>query len=152
MWRGGRKALVEPSQERIQRRKAIDSILRKDHMFYTSKIDDVIDYMKAQYDGPAHQGFTKEFRRNLFVNRGGACMWCKKPLTIGAFTVEHIRPQVEGGTDDEENLGIACPKCNNGRDGEVFTASGYLIEALRRYNPRFAVDNGVDSTASAEVQ
>lgn len=28
-------------------------------------------------------------------------------------TVEHIRPRTHGGTDDLENLALACARCNN---------------------------------------
>ena len=43
------------------------------------------------------------------------CFWCKVELTFKQATVEHVIPRSEGGTNDVENLAIACGCCNQGR-------------------------------------
>jgi hypothetical protein len=56
------------------------------------------------------------------------CEYCRAPEQVFnfAFEVEHIHPRSEGGTDDSENLALACESCNlfksnatTGRDEET---------------------------------
>ncbi len=49
----------------------------------------------------------------------GKCVHCNTRLVVGDdgrargnATLEHIRPQAQGGTDDVANLAIACAPCN----------------------------------------
>ncbi|HEY6038723.1 MAG TPA: HNH endonuclease [Kofleriaceae bacterium] len=49
----------------------------------------------------------------------GKCIHCNSRLVVaangaalGAATVEHIVPQTRGGSDDVENLAVACARCN----------------------------------------
>lgn len=50
----------------------------------------------------------------------GKCIHCHAKLTLyadgrplGGTTLEHIVPKNHGGTDDVENLAIACARCNS---------------------------------------
>ncbi len=50
----------------------------------------------------------------------GKCIHCQRKLALGAdgtplngATVEHIVAKNHGGTDDLENLAIACTRCNS---------------------------------------
>lgn len=43
------------------------------------------------------------------------CCWCSKPLAYEQFTLEHIVPTVEMGTDELVNLKVSCYKCNTDR-------------------------------------
>jgi len=45
---------------------------------------------------------------------GGRCEYCRmhQALQGATFHVEHIRPRVDGGSDDLDNLAWACPGCN----------------------------------------
>lgn len=49
----------------------------------------------------------------------GKCLHCRSRLVVGlggeaepGVTVEHIRPRHHGGTDEAENLAVACARCN----------------------------------------
>ena len=44
----------------------------------------------------------------------GLCEYCHLPQQFSElrFHVEHIIPRQHGGTDDAENLALACPDCN----------------------------------------
>ena len=52
-------------------------------------------------------------QRELIKNKfGGKCAYCGIHLVKG-WNVDHIKPQVLGGTNDLENLNPSCKYCNN---------------------------------------
>ena len=65
----------------------------------------------------------------------GKCIHCNADLVVrddgtpvGRATVEHIVPRRRGGTDDPENLALACARCNYQK--------GYRHDASRRPSAR----------------
>ncbi len=49
----------------------------------------------------------------------GKCLHCNSKLMVsaegeplGPVTIEHILPRAHGGTDEPENLALACARCN----------------------------------------
>lgn len=52
-------------------------------------------------------------RQSILINQKGRCVYCYQPLQIG--TLEHIKPQKDGGTDDRCNLAVACQSCNQAK-------------------------------------
>jgi 5-methylcytosine-specific restriction endonuclease McrA len=52
----------------------------------------------------------------------GKCLHCNTHLIVdlkgepvSRATIEHIVPQAHGGTEELENLGLACARCNHGK-------------------------------------
>lgn len=50
----------------------------------------------------------------------GKCLHCNARLVVstdgamaGGVTIEHVVPKAHGGTDDLENLALACARCNH---------------------------------------
>ncbi|UQA55219.1 HNH endonuclease [Polyangium aurulentum] len=65
----------------------------------------------------------------------GKCIHCRSAITvddqgepIGPATIEHIVPRNHGGTDDVENLALACARCNS--------LKGIRHDARRADDPR----------------
>jgi 5-methylcytosine-specific restriction endonuclease McrA len=64
----------------------------------------------------------------------GKCIHCNAELVVGldgrtfGATLEHILPRHHGGTDDIENLALACERCN--------VQKGYRLDARRSDDPR----------------
>lgn len=68
-----------------------------------------------------------QLRLELSQRDGLKCHWCACQMTLdralsdsgqGLFrfaTIEHMKPRMLGGTDDMENLRLACSPCNTGR-------------------------------------
>jgi hypothetical protein len=53
--------------------------------------------------------------RELVVSRAGAiCEYCRLPqhASVVAFHVEHVLTRKHGGSDEPENLALACDRCN----------------------------------------
>ena len=78
--------------------------------------------------------------RHLVRERAGdRCEYCRLPQRIGSairFHVEHVRPRQHGGTDQLENLALACPTCN-WRKGPNLSAVDPETDGLSPlFNPR----------------
>ena len=54
---------------------------------------------------------TKKITRQALRDRDGhLCHYCAKP---NAHTIDHVVPQSQGGSDDLDNLVLACTECNH---------------------------------------
>lgn len=59
---------------------------------------------------------TKRNRRKRVVDTHGLTCWiCGLPIPDDEFTLDHVIPKSEGGTNAEENLRPAHRKCNYDR-------------------------------------
>jgi hypothetical protein len=56
-----------------------------------------------------------EFTKKLVRNRADSlCEYCHSPekISTSRFTLDHLQPRSLGGSDTEENLALACNRCN----------------------------------------
>jgi 5-methylcytosine-specific restriction endonuclease McrA len=77
------------------------------------------------------------FERQDVRGRGylvGKCIHCQTRVSVpldpdetAHATLEHIVPRHHGGSDDAENLAVACPRCNQ--------AKGKRLDGRRRDDP-----------------
>lgn len=83
---------------------------------------------------------SDELRKKVAEAAKFRCGYCRMPQAIlpMPLEIEHILPQAEGGTDEEENLWLACRACNSfkhakthGFDQELNRTSGYSIRELK---------------------
>lgn len=51
-------------------------------------------------------------RVTLFIRQSGCCGICGKQLDPNRIDIDHIVPRARGGTNAEENIQAAHPKCN----------------------------------------
>ncbi|QDU24077.1 HNH endonuclease [Urbifossiella limnaea] len=53
-------------------------------------------------------------RAAVVARAGDRCEYCRLPTRgqVATFPVDHVRPRTAGGTDDPNNLALACPRCN----------------------------------------
>ena len=84
--------------------------------------------MGVKQNGRKKIGHKKEavLRRSVKWEHGDVwmCTYCKFGFPKEALTVDHIVPQSRGGSDQLENLCIACRLCN-GAKGDM-TAEEYI--------------------------
>jgi hypothetical protein len=67
------------------------------------------------------------------------CEYCRLLQEVGAvfrFHIEHIRPRQHGGTDDEENLALACPNCNWTKGPNLSAVDPLENSIVPLFNPR----------------
>ena len=69
---------------------------------------------------------------------GRRCEYCRAPEVVFnfPFEVEHIKPQVEGGTDDESNLALACRSCNIFKSAHLTGFDDVIRADVRLFHPR----------------
>lgn len=51
-------------------------------------------------------------KTSAYNKTGGMCGYCGKDISEGGFTVDHIHPVSNGGTNDISNLLPCCLSCN----------------------------------------
>jgi len=54
--------------------------------------------------------WRKVSRKTILIEQDNRCYYCFEPLNEG--TLDHVKPQCKGGTDDKQNLVVACQPCN----------------------------------------
>ncbi|MGC1219489.1 MAG: HNH endonuclease signature motif containing protein [Phormidesmis sp.] len=59
------------------------------------------------------------------------CEYCHSPERISGsrFTLDHVYPRSLGGSDDFENLALACSRCNQRRYNFITEARALWVQA-----------------------
>jgi HNH endonuclease len=68
-------------------------------------------------------------------NRCGYCR-SRQEYVLGFLEIEHIIPKARGGTDDEQNLWLACRLCNHYKGAETHGRDPLTGRRVRLFNPR----------------
>jgi hypothetical protein len=68
-------------------------------------------------------------------NRCGYCLSSQK-YVLGTLVIEHFIPIAKGGTDDEENLWLACSLCNTFKGVQTHATDPLTRRRARLFNPR----------------
>lgn len=81
---------------------------------------------------------TAAQRRAVILRAGGCCEYCR--LTeiddIAPFHIDHIIPLKHDGTDDLDNLCLACYMCNLSKGPNMAAADPRTGAATFLFNPR----------------
>jgi hypothetical protein len=77
-------------------------------------------------------------RKRVRDAANGRCGYClmAAQLIHAPMEIEHIIPIVAGGTDDEENLWLACPWCNLFKGAQTHAVDPETGVQVRLFNPR----------------
>lgn len=72
---------------------------------------------------------------------GYQCGYCQtQELVVGyPLHIEHIHPQTQGGTSDEENLWLSCSVCNNFKGIQTEAEDPTTNQVVPLFNPRSQV-------------
>jgi 5-methylcytosine-specific restriction endonuclease McrA len=73
--------------------------------------------------------------RNLANNQCGYCRSLQK-YVLGILEIDHIIPKAKGGTDDEENLWLACRLCNSYKGTQSHGLDQITDRKVKLFNPR----------------
>lgn len=73
--------------------------------------------------------------RERAINRCGYCRSLQK-YVLGVLEIDHIIPKAAGGTDEEENLWLACWMCNNFKGVQTHANDPQSDRPSRLFDPR----------------
>lgn len=73
---------------------------------------------------PRNRGLPKRLRMKIWGRGQGRCVYCETLLCLKTFTVDHIRPIADGGSNDEDNLTVACRSCNSSKGARPLGEGG----------------------------
>jgi hypothetical protein len=86
----------------------------------------------------AQRARERERRERVERRAGRRCEYCRAPQRVTGvrYHLDHIVPESLGGTDDIDNLALACPMCNNDKSAHVLGADDRGLDDGRLFNPR----------------
>ncbi len=81
---------------------------------------------------------SDELRRKIAEAAKFRCGYCQMPQAIlpMPLEIEHILPQAADGTDEEENLWLACRACNSFKHAKTHGFDQETKQEIRLFNPR----------------
>lgn len=67
------------------------------------------------------------------------CEYCLSQMSLTGqdFTIDHIIPESEGGTNNLDNLCLCCFWCNNFKKSQTKQTDLLTNKSVRLFNPRF---------------
>lgn len=80
-----------------------------------------------------------KLKRQIVSDRANnKCEYCLLAEEDSAFSfhIDHIRPEIHGGSNELDNLALACPACNLHKGTNIATYLGESDEITRLFNPR----------------
>lgn len=81
---------------------------------------------------------SKELRQKVIAAFHDSCAYCHSQqanLTV-QLEIDHIIPSSKGGTDDEENLCLACRTCNTYKGAKTHAFDTLSASLVPLFNPR----------------
>ena len=77
-------------------------------------------------------------RQTIFELDNFRCAYCHSPveLTVAIFEIEHIKPQSKGGSDELDNLCLACPTCNRYKGSQTEVIDPETNKSTSIFHPR----------------
>lgn len=82
---------------------------------------------------------VSELTRQLVRKRANyLCEYCHSPerISTSRFTIDHIQPRSLGGSDEPDNLALACSRCNQRRYNFIVGQDTETSSILPLFNPR----------------
>jgi hypothetical protein len=81
---------------------------------------------------------SDELKAKIRRQAKNRCGYCLTPQTIVSMPleIEHLQPIAEGGTDDEENLWLACCNCNGFKHAKTLAVDPQTGVETPLFNPR----------------
>ncbi|KAA0230493.1 HNH endonuclease [candidate division KSB1 bacterium] len=84
------------------------------------------------------QSISRSLRRRVRDAAQYRCGYClrSEELTGERMTIEHIHPQSRGGPSSEDNLWLACRRCNEFKGVQTHAIDPATGKRTRFFNPR----------------
>lgn len=80
----------------------------------------------------------EQVRSRVRAQAQNRCGYCRslEMYVLGILEIEHIIPKAIGGSDEEENLWLACSLCNNYKGTQADAFDPVTQKHVKLFNPR----------------
>lgn len=81
---------------------------------------------------------SKELESKIRAQAENRCGYCLVPQKLISYKleIEHFRPKAKSGSDDEENLWLACRQCNLYKGTKIHGFDAIKFKRVKIFNPR----------------
>src|SRR5262245_46692303 len=81
---------------------------------------------------------SDQLRQRIVEQAGNRCGYClgEQQYIFAPLEIDHLLPTVKGGTDEEENLWLACPLCNSYKGTKTHGIDPLTQRTVVIFNPR----------------
>ena len=81
---------------------------------------------------------SDEVRARVHAQAGDRCGYCQsvQRYVFAPLEIDHINPTAHGGTDEEENLWLACRMCNGFKSDRTYGLDPLTGQEVRLFHPR----------------
>jgi len=82
-----------------------------------------------------------DVKRRVRREAGDHCGYCRcrQDYVLWVLEIDHIIPTAQGGTNEEENLWLACRLCNHYKGTQTHGRDPLRGRRVRLFNPRYSV-------------
>lgn len=102
-----------------------ESVIRS--MDLTLKMPSVVRFIRATQGRRKAIKFSRE---NVYARDNGKCQYCRRPVTHGDATYDHVIPKAQGGQTNWTNIVIACVSCNQKKGGRTPAQAGMTLHTV----------------------
>ena len=90
---------------------------------------------------PAKAYVPAALREQIIQQAGHHCGYCLRTAALMGMpmTLDHIIPQAAGGSTTEENLWLACRRCNEFKGGQTHAHDPQSGDRVSLFNPRLQI-------------
>jgi 5-methylcytosine-specific restriction endonuclease McrA len=87
---------------------------------------------------PQRRSIPLRVRRDVIRRAQGHCEYCRSPeaFSLDTFTIDHVHPVADSGSDEPNNLAFACHNCNNRKQDATSAVDPLTEERVPLYHPR----------------
>jgi len=80
----------------------------------------------------------EDIRQRVRESANNQCGYCRslQKYVLGILEIDHIIPKAVGGSDNEENLWLACRLCNSYKGMQTHAKDPLTNRKVRLFNPR----------------
>jgi 5-methylcytosine-specific restriction endonuclease McrA len=93
-------------------------------------VSQITEEVRARVRSSANESLSERLRQ-----RCGYCQSLQK-YVLGILEIEHIIPKAAGGSDEEENLWLACRLCNSYKGVQTQRQDPESDRNVKLFNPR----------------
>lgn len=124
-------------------KRAFVLLLKEKAQIINHRVIRLIEYIKIPFT-KLHN--NKPARNSIYARDGHKCQYCGATRKL---TIDHVIPKSKGGSDDWDNLVVACSSCNIKKGDKYLEQTGMKL-ACRPMQPRTHLDIQISQTNLTE--